>query len=213
MRPLFPEHRVESVFYRALRKLGQRNQFRGQLSLFTLFSHPSPRSAGLHVHQWPSWPQSLVSQTWFCLTGVSGKAVSWFIIYIFLLASACSIKFLPQYVSVFDKCHASSKEPNGTQVACDENVSQESGRKKQIHCCNNCQGIMTRKDLNGSRRKKSLFPGQQICSVCIVGLISLSLLTHSLDQWFLNFSGNKNHVRKLCYYSVTSESWDKDLTG
>lgn len=113
MRPLFPEHRVESVFYRALRKLGQRNQVRGQLSLFTLFSHPSPRSAGLHVHQWPSWPQSPVSQTWFCLTGVSGKAVSWFIIYIFLLASACSIKFLPQYVSVFDKCHASSKEPNG----------------------------------------------------------------------------------------------------
>ena len=142
------------------------------------------------------------------VTGCSGKVASWFISD-FCLGSACPIKLLPQRVSVSARAMAHPQNLMGCDTGGMSGEWQPRIWKKQLHCSDNhllSGGVMTWTEAgNGSGRKKPSFLGQQVYSLCILGLISLSLLTHNWDQWSLNFSGHRNHSRKPSNCSATSE--------
>ena len=144
--------------------------------------------AGLRLPPRPCLPWSPISQTGLYRRAFSRKAVS---------------RFVSDSV-LWSFCSSARQSVTGawwdtTPVAGQGSDSQEPGG--DVLCCDNeCSQKVLSHEQNGSGRKKSLFLMQLICCVCTLGLISVSLLMRSLDQWFFDFNGHKTHPRKLSYY-------------
>ena len=152
--------------------------------------------AGLCFPPWPRWPWRPISQSWLYWRAFSRKLVSRFV-----SDPSSSQPVLWSFCSTgcqsgTSACLITAPDgiPHRRQV---RGVTAESLGETSAVVSECSQKVLSREQ-NGSGRKKSLFPMQQTCSVGTLGLMSVSPLTHSLDQPFFDFSGHKTHPRKPC---------------